>query len=1701
MELQLLLNRLNDNKVSLSSVNGKPVLFPDVIILNEHENDLLDDHLHNSDFQNLVGNYFRNIAINFKNKTAVSYKNQVISYEELEKRSNKAAKSLANSGMRRNDVVAVSLPKSVDLIAIIIGIFKLGYTYLPIDQTLPFARRQYMLSNSNCSCLIVDNAEESLVSAVDEKKINIISKDTLFEDQRLEGYNENCNASPDDIAYLLYTSGSTGTPKGVEISQKAIAEHIHEISKQYGIIPEDRVLQFSNFSFDPSIEQIFVALTNGATLYLADDDLLHSDLIIDYLIKEKITFLNTSPKFAESIFSDLFSDKKISSELSLNTLVIGGEAADRKFCKHWSNSILGRNRNLINAFGPTETTITATLYSIPQNFDADRVPIGKPIKGTKAYIANEFGELLNYGEKGELYLSGTRLAVGYKGLTEETNSKFVHPEFTGGERCYKTGDLVSWAIDGNLIFHGRIDKQVKIRGYRIEPQEVESILNRCNSIEQSRVIPHQISTGTQLVAFLKSNQIIETESVKEEIKKQLPDYMIPSHFIVLQDFPLNFNGKIDDKALLLHLAANESVGYQVPVSTVEKILIQIWEEVLNTPKIGIKDNFFSLGGHSIAAIRIISKIRSKLKKDVKLSVFYQYPTIESLSGVLTNIKDSDSLISKGNYDGLLNVSPAQKGLWLQLQFGYLKAYHITGFYQLNRKVDIDTLQTAINYLVDQHEIFRTTFVEKWGHPYRVIHESLDIELKTHNQPINDQLTNEFTDERFDFTNGPLIRFSLFDASSESQTLGIVVSHLISDGWSMSIMLNELVENYEALHQKQKLTIDNERLQYSDYVAWQARYRSILDSSLDYWKKNLEGFQFLNLPTDYSAEKQNSEKGNFHQLELGSELSAAVIDFARVHRITTFNTCFTAIYVLLSKFCNQQDICIGLPLADRDHEQLEKLIGFMVNSVVIRINPDDSITFNDLAILVHNQILEAGNHQNVTFDQLVNHLKPERSGIKNPFFNVQVNYVPLAKKVIAGEEISLSRIPFHDNTSKFDLTFDFEEHDSGDIAIGIEYRTALFTKNTVETLLNSLRSVLKYAMVYQGAQVKLISLLDEQTNPDGKGKYLQPRQIPKLCLNELVERHFEISADKVALAHGSKSITYQELALKVDCLTAILKKEGVNVGDVVTIMMDRSIEMVIAFLSVMKMGAAYLPVSKDLPVDRISYMVSNSHSLHLISTRRESSEIRHILKEGEIDTINKVFIDADDLTKVEYLPLFLPETDQQNTAYIIYTSGSTGRPKGVMISHEAIVNHMHWMESAFDWRSDDVFIQKTAVTFDASVWEFFLPLMMGNQLVLSANSDHTDPELLVSEILQNNVTVLQGTPTLLEYLNKQGAFEKCGSLRWLFSGGEALKVSTASAIKKHLNGRLINLYGPTECAIDATYYEYKENLSCEIVPIGKAIYNMVPMILDTNGELLPDGFIGELCFAGYGVAKGYINQEELTEKSFLSDKTVFVNRYYKTGDLARKDHDGNIHYMGRKDQQLKIRGVRIEAGEIEGTLESFDGVIQVGVILSDNKLIAYFESTKEVNVTELKKHASVRLPAYIIPAHFVQLDELPKTQSGKLDRRKLQMLGVPKITKEVIKPENDTECKLLDIWKEVFDQLEISVLDNFFEIGGHSLIGMQIILKVKNEMKYNISLKDLFEKADIRSLSELLLSEGANLAAEQEEDIISNYGEESQELIL
>lgn len=1062
-------------------------------------------------------------------------------------------------------------------------------------------------------------------------------------------------------------------------------------------------------------------------------------------------------------------------------------------------------------------------------------------------------------------------------------------------------------------------------------------------------------------------------------------------------------------------------------------------------------------------------------------------------------------ISKINEKSIVPVSDYQRSIWILSQMGKSQLYHVAKYWKTDTSIDAEIFNLAIDELVRRHEILRTTFTSKMGTLFQIIHDFIKPGLVISEAYDQHSILKQFTDTAFDLEKGSLVRFLLSGNEETGYIIGFSFHHIVTDGWSINILMDELQIFYERLLKGEEITHPNDRLQYADYSLWSEKNYDDESNKpvLNRLKQKLNGLQRLNLINDHSSNKFFTGDGGFLSQKLDGELSVLIAAFAKKHNVTRFKVFFAIVYQFLSKLGRQPDVCIGLPYGNRGVPETRNIVGFFVNSLPIRINPSDNeLNFEDLVKLVDFEITEGKKSQHLPFYKIIEHVSEARRGAENPFFNVQVNFVPPAKKQDEKRFFAPEKFPFHNDTAKFDLTFDYSEKEDGSIVYSIEYSTDLYIRETIQSYLHYLISITRRLIQSSDLPINTVQLFDVEKNEKEDNQSHKSQTNSSLGLHQLVEQQATLTPHHTALTMGGKSIDYKSLIEQVELWSYELRKRGVCKGDIVGVLADRSFEMVISFLAILKTGAAYLSVSKEIPVDRISYMLRDSGSKYLITDIAESDLLKELKQETNLpeSAIISTDIDLTESEKPDLQQEMKPE--RSDPAYLIYTSGSTGNPKGVLISHEAIVNHMSWMRRQFSWNSHDIFIQKTATSFDASVWEFYLPLVIGNQLVLSETGDQTDSDTLIKEIKEYQVTVLQGTPTLLEYLSDINDFKECQTLNWIFSGGEALPSKLAKKLKNDVNCTVVNLYGPTECTVDASFHIYEEQRDQNmIVPIGSAIDHMTPMILDEQLFEMPAGIPGELCFSGKGLAIGYINNKILTDQYFVKKPAYPSQRIYKTGDLAVVNQKGVISYLGRKDKQLKIRGVRIEAGEIETIISSIEEIVQVAVVLSGNSLVAYYKSTVLLNSQQLRDHASKKLPVYMIPAYFIRLDQLPITVSGKINRNALELREIQVKQREIIHPENDLEKSIYSIWCQALDVKNISVTDNFFEMGGHSLVGMQILSKINNLLHLSITLKQLFEATNIRALSNLIDSLKNQSDYLEVEDIVSSYGEDSQELIL
>lgn len=1687
--------QLSKNGVTPASINGRVKLLGDENhTVSEKELEVLEKYFHGTDdHQPLIPDLFRQVTKSNPEVVAVCYGEEKVTYTELDRQSDQIAAFLAEREIS-NQVIAVCLDKSVHWITAMLGIFKSGNTYLPIDGKLPAERILFLLEDSEATLVIGGHPRlnESQIREQYEEKI-ITVNDLLAYRHELPFQYE---LTDNDTAYLIYTSGSTGLPKGVMISARSAAHHARKMSAIYRISAGDRVLQSASWSFDLSVEQVIITITSGATLYLADDEVIHSHNMIGFLIDHQITFCSNSPKFTESIFSEIMNDEQITGQLALETMEIGGEAADADFCRRWSESVLAQKCQLFNAYGPTEATVASTVFAVPAGFIASKVPIGKPIPGTSVYVINENGKPAAPGEKGEICVAGIRVGKGYLKRPELNSQSFIEADFANGQRVYKTGDLGRWNEQGELLFEGRKDDQLKIRGFRIEPGEIEVVLNEMPLVSNSYVTAVESPGGFRLIAFVESHKQLNKNELKEFLEVKLPVYMVPSDFHISKKFPLNINGKTD-KQQLISTWKNESrkTDKSKPVSAIENEMLGIWKEFFGLEDIGIKEDFFALGGQSILAIRIISRIAAIYRKKLTLRQFYDHSTIAALSALLENASHITETVEKVRRPSSYRIPATanQRSLWLLDKIRSSAVYNISQFYYPSFRITAGHLRSATEELVKRHDSLRTTFREENGSVYQVIHEYLSPEFTFGEASDLISDTENFATTLFDLENGPLTRVLLLEDKTGNQCLGLSFHHTVMDGWSFDQVCRELMEVYEDHSNGKKTEQTSAGLQFADFAQFT---RSQEDSKafykgMNFWHQLLSDYQGLDFPYDKLPKTERTGAGGYIAKVLSPSQRLLLNKVGAQKKVSGFTIFLSAVYILLQKITAQTDVCVGVPMANREAEGSENIIGYLVNSLPVRINPTEPvIDFSQLLKQVDLTLISVRDHQFIPLETLIERFSRDRHSLNNPFFNIQVNQVPVE------DPEWLNSIDLHNATAKFDLTFDYRESANGDIRIGIEYSTDLFAESTVRTYQNYLNCILEEVCRYPDEPLSSLSLFGKNTANVLEGATVQ---LPEMGLHQMVAEQATLTPENIALLQGDISLNYRSLEERVLGLSAHIQEKGVQEGDIVAVLCERSIDMVVSFLAVMQSGAAYLPLSRDLPAERISYMLNDSKSAAIITDKPDDNILRELISlnaSGADKIITPSGFEGLHIGKQEE-----KEVKSSNPAYVIYTSGSTGKPKGVVITHRAIVNHMAWMKNAFQWSTNDVFLQKTAVTFDASVWEFYLPLIMGNQLVLSQTGDQTNPQLIAEEIKKYQVTTLQGTPTFLDYLSDYREFGEELKLKRIFSGGEALPSELAADLKRKTGAEIINLYGPTECTIDATYHICSENDQGGIVPIGKPINNMSAYVLDEHGKSLPPGIKGELHLAGEGLSPGYLGNGKLTASAFIKSSEDSGKRLYKTGDLVKSDLHGNLLYLGRKDHQLKVRGVRIEASEIESVLTEYPKVSQTVVVLSGDQLVAYYTSSETLAEDFLRKTASDRLPVYMIPSRFIKIDEMPLTAGGKADRKTLSARPVDIQYLEIVSPETDLQKQVHMIWSAALNTKSFGITDNFFAIGGHSLAGIRILSDINHEMQLDITLKELFDTATISALCELITDRRNNSVCIETEDILSTFGEDSEELIL
>ncbi|UAY69896.1 lichenysin non-ribosomal peptide synthetase LicA [Bacillus paralicheniformis] len=1615
---------------------------------------------------------FEQKAADHPEKTAVVYEGQKLSYRELNEQSNRLARALRRRGIGPDAPAAIVMERSERVITAMLGVLKAGGAYVPIDPGFPEERIRFMLEDSKVKVVITDSG------LTFETAETVRFSEALSES--LENGHPSSEAGAGHLAYIIYTSGTTGRPKGVMIEHRQVHHLVRGLQQAVGAYDQDdlKLALLAPFHFDASVQQIFTSLLLGQTLYIVPKKTVSDGRALsDYYRRHQIDVTDGTPAHLQ-----LLSAADDLSGVKLRHMLVGGEALSRVATERLLQLFAETAESVpdvTNVYGPTETCVDASSFTMTNHADLQGdtayVPIGRPIGNNRFYILDENGALLPDGVEGELYIAGDGVGRGYLNLPDMTADKFLEDPFVPGGFMYRTGDAVRWLPDGTVDFIGRKDDQVKIRGYRIELGEIESVLQGAPAVGKAVVLARPETGGSlEVCAYVvpKQSGEIHLQGLREHLSKHLPDYMIPSHFVELDEIPLTGSGKVDRKALLRHeVSVSGTAEYAAPRNEYEEKMVGIWQEVLGTEQVGIHDQFFELGGHSLKAMAMLAKIYKAFGVEVPLQVLFEKPTVAALSGFVSEAeKDGFTVIEPAPESDDYPLSLAQQRIYIVSQLEDAGVgYNMPAAAMLEGTLDVQRLEAAFQKLIDRHEALRTSFTVVDGEPRQNIHQRVQFKIekvKADGKPI-EQMAKSFV-RRFDLAKAPLMRAGLVRLADRRHVLLFDMHHLVSDGVSISIILNELA----ALYKGEELPEPN--LHYKDYAFWQrTQAQKGFQKEEAYWQSVFaRELPVLQLITDEPRPSVQSFEGDRVSAVLPKDMKEKLAVLAEQNGATLYMVMLAAYNMLLAKYSGQEDVIVGTPAAGRRHSDLEGIIGMFVNTLAIRSKVESGRTFRDFLHDVKKTVIDAFEHQEYPFERLAEKVGASRDLSRHPVFDTMFILQNAWEDIPMFGDLHLSIYETNFNIAKFDLTLQAKE-EQGELILDLDYSTKLFKKDTAERMLKAYLHLLEGMTADPLRRIGEYSLLtEEETNRQlvafnpAASDYPREKTIVQLFEEQAAER-----GGHPALQFEDKVWSYGELNRKANQLARRLRERGVQPGTTAAILTARSAEMVIGILAVLKAGAAYVPIDPDHPEKRVQHFFEDSGAAVLLTQKAMKPLAEAAEFGGDI-----LFLEDEHLYLGDASDLRLPISPEA-MANLTYTSGTTGTPKGNMVSHRNILRTVK-NTNYLDVMTSDIVLSISNYVFDAFMFDVFGSLLNGAKLVIAPKDTILDMSRLAHVLEKEKVTVLMITTALFNLLTDMRPDSLKGLRRVLFGGERASVDHVRRALNTVGKGRLLHMYGPSESTVFTTYYPVNEVPDdAQAIPIGKPVSNTEVLILDSFGNVQPAGVAGELCVGGDGLVRGYFNRPELTAEKFTEHPFKTGEKIYRTGDMARWLADGCLEFIGRIDHQVKIRGQRIELGEIEHHLLTHEMVQEAAVLAvdtgkRDQMICAYFTADQELSSEELRRYAAEGLPGYMIPSVFMQLQELPLTGNGKVDRRALPEPDVTQAAqKEYTAPRSRTEAQLADLWQEVLNVPKIGVHDNFFELGGHSLIGMTLIARIQQEMNVDLQLKDLFQAPTIETLAQ------------------------------
>ncbi|MDQ0418593.1 amino acid adenylation domain-containing protein [Croceifilum oryzae] len=1626
---------------------------------------------------------------------AVMHEGERLTYQELNERANQLAHYLQKCGVGQDSLVGVYMDRSLDMMVGLLGILKSGAAYVPLDPTYPESRLRYIVEDAGIEVLLtqeklekIDTYKQIKTICMDQDRVAIAQEAFIACSSIVTGK---------DLAYVIYTSGSTGNPKGVMIEHHSVVNYLEWMQNQYPLTEKDVVLQKTPISFDVSVWELFWSLGVGAAVsILPPGGEKDPSIIAEVIEQHRVTVVQFVPSML-SIFLDHFDHSELKPKLaSVCHVFSGGEELSsglvKRFQQYWDQD--GQVK-LTNFYGPTEATIYVNAFDCEPN--QSFVSIGHPIQNTQLYVFDENERLQSIGIAGELYIGGAGLARGYLNRPDLTAERFVPHPFHIGERLYRTGDLVRYLADGSLEFIGRMDHQVKVRGFRIELGEIEATLEKNPSIKEAVVIVREDRPGDQrLIAYVINNG--DTQHWRESLKTELPNHMIPSHLVELESFPLTPNGKTDRKALPAPEQQLTRDYHVEPRTTTEALIASIWSQVLGIENVGVHDSFFERGGHSLLATQVISRLQEAFQMKIPLRELFRYETVEALAERLDQLRKGDAkrevlpLVPMERSESI-PLSYAQQRLWFMDQLAPNSAmYNIHAACRLTGKWSLEALETSWNELIERHESLRTVMGGHEGKPIQQIQKhvfrvlpQMDLTMLSleDRERETKRLIQREAEEPFHLGQGPLFRAQLLKTDQEEWILLCTMHHIISDGWSMGILLEEWMALYEEVLHGKPAELTKLPVQYADFSLWQQEWlnEEELDQHIQYWKEELSGeLPVLQLPMDRPRPAVQTHHGAVHSVVLSNSVLESLKELSRREGSTLFMTLMAGYQGFLSRYTGQDDILVGSPIANRNVKEIEGLIGFFANTLVYRADFSEDLTFQELLSQVRKKALQAYEYQDIPFEKVVEVVKPDRNTSHSPIFQTMFTLQNTKQEFPLQSDRSMELMESHTSVSKFDLSL-FASETADGLGLTFEYNTDLFNETTIERMAAHFEQWLVGIVAQPKDSLSKLNMLSEAEHKQLLVEW-NDTSVEGLrggTIHAWFEEQVAKTPEAIAVVCEKETLTYRELNERSNQLAHYLQKKGVGCESLVGISVSRSSEMVVGLLGIMKAGGAYVPIDPSYPESRLRYILSDARIEVLIT--EEALQQKMMLPES----VEMVCIDRDRaMIAQEKTTSCMSEVTSDHLAYIIYTSGSTGNPKGVMIEHRSTLSMIHWAHQTYSMQELAGVLASTSLSFDLSVFEVCVPLTMGGKVIVAENALHVD------KLSAQNVTLINTVPSAAKELVRAKTIPS--SVTVVNLAGEPLPQLLVQGLYEEGSiEKVYNLYGPSEDTTYSTYMKLEKGNKYLVPPIGRPISNTEAYVLSTGGQMVPIGVVGELYIGGSGLARGYLNRPDLTNERFIPHPFQEGKRVYRTGDLVRYLPDGNLEYLGRIDHQVKVRGFRIELGEIEATLQSHPSVREVLVMVredqpGDQRLVAYVVG--EGKVQEWREYLKTRLPNYMVPAHFVELEVFPLTPNGKIDRKSLPVPDRKETKGVYVAPRTETEEAIVTIWNQVLGMEQIGIHDSFFELGGHSLLATQAVSNLKEFFGVELPLHDLFTYTTVQELAERM----DQLCANREEQVQGDH---------